>query len=86
MSLRRRSKLAAQRFLAPTLLSATVCGVLLPGTALAQKGEAQIQDDIEFAKGLAREWGFVDLASDVILQIEKGGVSSKMGERLGVVK
>ncbi len=55
-------------------------------SAAAEKGEAQVQDDIEFAKGLAREWGFVDLAGQVIRQIEKAGVSSKTGEKLGVVK
>ena len=50
------------------------------------KSEAQISDDIAFAKGLAKEWGFVDLAGQVIRQIEKEGVSAATGERLGVVK
>jgi tetratricopeptide (TPR) repeat protein len=50
------------------------------------KTEAQITDDIAFAKGLAKEWGFVDLASEVIREIEREGVSVATAERLGVVK
>ncbi|MCB9914308.1 MAG: tetratricopeptide repeat protein [Planctomycetes bacterium] len=87
MSLRRRPLLAAPRLFAKACLAAVLLACALPSTALAQqRSEAEIQDDIEFAKGLAREWGFVDLAGRVIEKIEKGGVSAKTGERLGVVK
>ncbi|MFT7670914.1 MAG: hypothetical protein ACI8X5_003627, partial [Planctomycetota bacterium] len=61
---------------------------VLPAAPLLtfDKSEAQISDDIAFAKGLAKEWGFVDLAGQVIRTIEKEGVSAATGERLGVVK
>ena len=53
---------------------------------LAQKGDAQIADDIEFAMGLAESWGFVDLAGDVLQRIEDEGVPAKTQERLGLAK
>lgn len=85
MSLR-RTLFAAPRPGATFALTLFLLGGALAGPARAQRSEAEIQDDIAFARGLAREWGFVDLAGEVIRKIEKGGVSSKTGEQLGVVK
>lgn len=65
---------------------AILFGLMTSLPAFSQKSEAEIQDDIEFAKGLATEWGFVDLAGDVIKAIEREGVSRKTKERLGVAK
>lgn len=62
---------------------------ILAAAALAaplDKSQAQIADEIAFAKGLAKEWGFVDLAGEVIRSIEKEGVTATTAERLGVVK
>lgn len=59
---------------------------MLCGSAHAQKSDVEIEGDIDFAKGLAKEWGFVDLAGDVIRKIEDEGVSSRWRERLGVAK
>jgi len=77
-------------FAAPLLVSPAVASPLSAGAVRAsapfEKSEAQVADDIAFAKGLAKEWGFVDLAGEVIQKIEKEGVSATTGERLGVVK
>lgn len=95
-----RCSLALSRALPVTLLglfasAPTLASVSSPATVTAsstvsarffEKSEAQITDDIAFAKGLAKEWGFVDLAGEVIKEIEKEGVSAATSERLGVVK
>ncbi len=86
MSLLRRPPISIQRILTPILWALLCLAGPLGAVGLAQQGEAEVQDDIEFAKGLAREWGFVDLASEVIREIERGGVSARTGELLGVVK
>ena len=76
----RRLRLALLGPLALPLLAAAA------PTAPLEKSQAQIADDIAFAKGLAKEWGFVDLAGEVIRTIEKEGVGATTAERLGVVK
>lgn len=60
--------------------------LVLAAPVFGQKSDAQIQDDIAFAKGLAKEWGFVELATEVIEGIERVGVSSSQQERLGVTR
>lgn len=63
-----------------------VLGALAASPAVAQKSDAQIADDIEFAMGLAESWGFVDLAGEVIQRIEDEGVPERTQERLGLAK
>jgi len=65
---------------------ALVLALFCASPGLAQKSDAQIGDDIAFAKGLAKEWGFVGLATDVIERIEREGVPTRQRERLGVTK
>ncbi|MCP3918266.1 MAG: tetratricopeptide repeat protein [bacterium] len=66
---------------------ATLLGAILGAAPLhAQKSDAEIGAEIAFARGLASDWSFVDLAEDVIREVEDGGVTGKMGERLGLVK
>ncbi len=67
-------------------LRALPCALVLASPGLAQKSDAQIQDDIAFAKGLAKDWGFVELATEVIEGIERDGVTSAQQERLGVTR
>lgn len=55
-------------------------------TASAQKNEAKIRSDIEFARGLAGEWSFVDLAESVIRDVESSGASGKVAEELALAK
>lgn len=66
--------------------------LLLSGLALAapaaaqQKSEAEAKAEIDFARGLAAEYSFVDLAEDVLRELEREGVSMSMSERLGLVR
>ncbi|MFT5051169.1 MAG: tetratricopeptide (TPR) repeat protein [Chlamydiales bacterium] len=62
---------------------------LLPLSALpaaAQKSDAEANAEIDFARGLAADWSFVDIAETVIRNVEESGVSSRMSEELGLVK
>lgn len=54
----------------------------LAGGASAQASDAEIRADIEFARGLASEWSFVDLASEVIDDARKKGPSGQLREAL----
>ena len=53
--------------------------------ALAQN-DAKVQAEIEFARGLASEWAFVDLAETVLDGAERESSGGKTGELLGVVR
>ncbi|MEM7306525.1 MAG: hypothetical protein AAF682_07640 [Planctomycetota bacterium] len=60
---------------------------LLAAVASAQRSEAELKSDISFARGLAAEWQYVDLAEEVILDIEgSGGLGKDVAEELGLVK
>lgn len=74
------SRAGKAALLAPLL---TAC---LTGSALAQKSDAEIRKDIEFARGLASRWTFVDLSEKVLARIEKDGVSDRMATELALVK
>lgn len=63
---------------------ALACAVGAP--AFAQKSDAAIQSDLEFAKGLAEDWQFVGLAEEVIRGVEAGGVSPRRAEELALLK
>jgi len=54
--------------------------------AAAQKSDAEANAEIDFARGLAADWSFVDIAENVIRNVEESGVSSRMSEELGLVK
>jgi len=58
---------------------------LVPAPALAQNA-AKVKAEIAFARGLASEWSFVDLAEEVIEEVETEGVTGKMGEQLALVR
>jgi hypothetical protein len=64
------------------------CALALLGAAPAhaQMSDAEVADEIDFARGLASEWGFVDLAERVIERVERQGVSTRMKEELGLLK
>ena len=67
------------------IVAALAASQLLVTAAIAQKSEAEIQAEIEFARGLAADWGFVDLAEEVIDAVRSEGVTGRMNERLGLV-
>ena len=58
----------------------------LAGSASAQLSEVAVTAEIDFARGLAKEWSFVDLAEEVLDDIEREGVTSKMATRLALVR
>jgi hypothetical protein len=67
--------------------TATAVALLaLAAPAMAQKSDAEIRRDIDFARGLASRWTFVDLAEKVLARIEKQGVSDRMATELALVK
>ena len=53
-----------------------------PGPLFAQS-DAQIREDIRFARGVAEEWGFVDLADGILADIEAGNVRSRRSAKGG---
>src|SRR5688572_148604 len=71
----------------PTRSAALLAAILLASAPLAaQTSDAQARDEIAFARGLAAEWGFVDLAQEVIADLEQAGVSKKVAEEVALAK
>ncbi|MFT4537604.1 MAG: hypothetical protein ACI835_000034 [Planctomycetota bacterium] len=60
----------------------SVFGATLP----AEKSEAAVEAEIQFAKGLASDWSFVDLAESVLDRVEKEGVPRSMTDKFELVK
>jgi len=65
---------------------AALLALVLAAPVAAQKSDAEIRRDIDFARGLASRWTFVDLAEKVLARIEKEGVSDRMATELALVK
>ncbi len=66
---------------------AVALGAVLGATpALAQKSAANIEADIAFARGLASKWSFVDLAEEVIREIESGRLESDQAASLALLR
>lgn len=59
---------------------------LLALPAAAQKTEAEVKADLDFARGLATDWSFMDLAEGVLESIEEEGVSTEMEALLAETK
>ncbi len=68
------------------LVAGCIATLVLTAPARAQKSDAEARDEIAFARGLAADWGFVDLSERVIRDLEDEGVSSKLGEELDLLK
>ena len=75
----------------PLPFASLLCGALL---ALAPVGHSQaypasddrVQADIDYARGLAQDWQFVDLAEQVVEELEQRGVPDALQEELGLAK
>ena len=67
------------------LTIAALFAAITPGPLFAQS-DAQIREDIRFARGVAEEWGFVGLADGILADIENSNVPAAMSEELGLVK
>ena len=68
------------------LSAAALFATLTLAAAPAEISDARARDELAFARGLAAEWGFVELAQEVVADLEAAGVSKKVGEELGLVK
>ena len=68
--------------------SLLVFGSLVTGTAagLPQKSAANIEADLAFARGLASKWSFVDLAEEVIREVESGRLESDQAASLALLR
>ncbi len=68
--------------------SLLVFGSLVTGTAagLPQKSVANIEADLAFARGLASKWSFVDLAEEVIREVESGRLESDQAASLALLR
>jgi len=67
-------------------LSALTAILALALPSQAQKSDIEAKAEIAFARGLASQFTFVDLAEEVIGDLEKSGVSASMKGPLGLVK
>lgn len=62
-------------------------GAALPTVAAAQSmTDKAVEAEIEFARGLARDWAFVDIAQGVLENVGKADLSERMSEELGLVR
>lgn len=68
------------------LWAALVALAPLSAPAVAQTSDAEVRAEIEFARGLAAEWSFVDLAEEVLRTTEESGPSDRMAEQLDLVR
>jgi hypothetical protein len=68
--------------------SLLVLGSLVTGTAagLPQKSAANIEADLAFARGLASKWSFVDLAEEVIREVESSRLESDQAASLALLR
>jgi tetratricopeptide (TPR) repeat protein len=76
----------ALRPLFPPLLVPLLWIGLATLPAAAQKSDAEARADIELARGLAADWGFVDLSQEVISQLRTQGVSRKLADELALIE
>lgn len=68
------------------LASAAVALGALVGPAAAQKTSANIEADLAFARGLASKWSFVDLAEEVIKEVESGRLEADQAASLALLR
>ena len=70
----------------PRLVSTTFLALAAASGARAQTDtDATLRADVEFARGLAADWGFTDLSERVLLDVE-ANAPEKMAEELALVK
>lgn len=72
----------------PTLLALAVAYLLsgAPLSAAPQRSEVELRSEIAFARGLASNWGFVDLAQELIGRLESGTLSATLAEEVSLLK
>ncbi|MFT5688731.1 MAG: tetratricopeptide (TPR) repeat protein [Planctomycetota bacterium] len=61
-------------------------GCLVTGIDAQKRSDEQMEADIEYARGLAQRYRFVDLAEELIVELESGRTSAPMAIKLGLAK
>lgn len=74
------------RTLRLTAVALAVLATVQPAAAQGKTSDAVVREEIEFARGLAERWGFVDMAQKVIAGAEAAGVSERMADELALLK
>lgn len=70
-----------------TALALGIAAGLSPAAAQGkEKSDAEVREEVEFARGLAEQWGFVEMAQRVIRDAEAAGVSTRMADELALLK
>ena len=72
--------------IATPLLALAALVSLAPDAAAQKRSEAQIRADIEFARGLAQRFRYVDLAEELIAELESGRLSAPLAVKVGLAK
>ena len=71
----------------PRILPAAMAVLCLAAPAVAQQSDAQLRDEISFARGLATRWGFVDMAERVLERVERvSGASAAVSEEAALAR
>ncbi len=83
------SSTRARRKLLTPAIAALSCLSLFGSTELAfaqSMTDKAVETEIEFARGLARDWAFVDIAQSVLDDVGKADLSERMNEELSLVR
>lgn len=75
-----------QRLQRLTAVALALCTGLASAAAQGKVSDAVVREEIEFARGLAERWGFVDMAQKVVAGAEATGVSDRMADELALLK
>jgi tetratricopeptide (TPR) repeat protein len=60
--------------------------LLFAAPVSAQRSEREIREDLAFARGLASDWQFVELAEGVLDEIDASRVSDRLKEQIGLTR
>ncbi|MDP6740548.1 MAG: hypothetical protein QF404_11125, partial [Planctomycetota bacterium] len=69
-----------------SLLAVPFLALILTDPVQAQMSSSEVKAEIAFARGLAADWTFVDLAQSVLATVEQQGIAGKAREELELVK
>jgi tetratricopeptide (TPR) repeat protein len=59
---------------------------VLAAAVPAQASALEVRNDIEFARGLAAQWQFVDMAEEVLDGLEAGGLEGSLAEEVALAR
>jgi|GEM_PF-6831038 len=70
----------------PLVLALALAAVAAPLATAAPRQDRVIDEQIEYARGLASSWQFIDLAEDVLAELEGAGLSGSQREALALAR